>query len=187
MGHTFTKNPEITHPQGHAGAQDPSVVMARDQSLTLDDPYRVTVHQPDDTVCSRCDAVVRRQRWSLDPERKALVLSSGPAHEVLCPACRRVTEQVPEGIVTLSGDFWPAHRDEILHHIRNAEVDALGTNPLSSIADIHEVDGTLQVFTTTEKLAQRIGRSLQKAYSGKVQFVWSDGRKLVRVTWERNL
>jgi len=186
MAQTHHQNPDVNHPQGHPGAKDPSVVMARDQNLELNDPYRETAHHQDDTVCSRCDAVVHHQRWTLDPERKALALSTGLAQEVVCPACRRIADQVPEGIVMLRGNFWPAHRDEIIQRIRNEEADSIADNPLERIAEIREEEGTLQVFTTNEKLAQRIGRSLEKAYKGETQYHWGDGRKLVRVYWERN-
>jgi len=41
---------------------------------------------------------------------------------------------------------------------------------------ITEADGRLVVTTTNEKLAQRIGRALQKAYQGAVAYKWSGTR-----------
>jgi hypothetical protein len=41
------------------------------------------------------------------------------------------------------------------------------------------------VTTTTEKLAQRIGREVKKAYGGTLEYTWSHDVKFARVGWER--
>jgi len=41
------------------------------------------------------------------------------------------------------------------------------------------------VVTTTEKLAQRLGRSVCKARGGKIAYKWSHNNKFVRVLWEQ--
>ena len=48
-------------------------------------------------------------------------------------------------------------------------------------------DGKLTLSTTTEHLAQRLGRALEKAYDGKVEYDFSHENKLARVTWQRDL
>jgi hypothetical protein len=42
------------------------------------------------------------------------------------------------------------------------------------------------VQTTTEKLAQRIGQIIQKAFSGDLVYKWSDDNSLARIIWTRN-
>jgi len=187
MGRSTRRNPEVTHPVGHPGAKDPSVVMARDQTAEVHDPFRGRGHDPDDTVCSGCGAVIRDQHWMMDPARKELLLSAGTPHQGVCPACRKAAERLPEGIVTLRGDYWPQHRDEIVHLIRNQEAEAQPDNPLERIIDLREEEGCLIVETTNAKLAQKIGRSLKKAHQGHVEYHWGDeGDRLTRVGWERN-
>jgi hypothetical protein len=38
--------------------------------------------------------------------------------------------------------------------------------------------------TTTEKLAQRLGRAVHKARGGKIAYKWSHNNKFVRITWQ---
>jgi hypothetical protein len=42
-----------------------------------------------------------------------------------------------------------------------------------------------RIETTTEKLAQRLGRSLRKARGGRVNYQWSHNNKFVRVFWQK--
>jgi hypothetical protein len=44
----------------------------------------------------------------------------------------------------------------------------------------------MEISTTDEKLAQRIGREVHKACRGEVQYAWSDDVKLLRVRWMRD-
>ena len=45
--------------------------------------------------------------------------------------------------------------------------------------------GGIVVSTTNEKLAQRIGRAIKKAFRGNVTYQWSHDNKLARVDWQR--
>jgi hypothetical protein len=150
----------------------------------------------DGAVCSVCSARYHNHHWAL-PATSARNGSAGVktngatgkappgGHRVLCPACRKLEEKDPGGIVRLSGDYWPQHRDEILNLIRNEEKKAMGANPVERILQIDEQDGYLVVQTTHEKLAQRLGRAIHKACHGDVEYKWSDDTKLVRVEWRR--
>ena len=50
---------------------------------------------------------------------------------------------------------------------------------------MQETDGHWKVETTTEKLAQRLGRSIKKARGGKLAYKWGHNNKFVRVVWEQ--
>nr|NIO06443.1 ATPase [Deltaproteobacteria bacterium] len=69
--------------------------------------------------------------------------------------------------------------------IHNEEDRAKGLNPLERIISITEEGGKILVKTTNERLTQRIGRLLEKAYQGKTEYHWSEDTKLLRVTWAR--
>jgi hypothetical protein len=45
----------------------------------------------------------------------------------------------------------------------------------------------MEILTTDEKLAQRIGREIRKAFRGTLAFRWSEDANLLRVTWARDL
>jgi hypothetical protein len=149
----------------------------------------------DGVICSRCGAMYHDHHWALPANagratagkanEAALRAAANGSHRVLCPACRKAHERNPGGIVTLSGEYWGAHRDEILNLIRNEEKKAMGTNPVERILQIEERDGHLIVQTTNEKLAQRLGRAIHRACHGDVEYKWSEDTKLVRVDWHR--
>ena len=44
----------------------------------------------------------------------------------------------------------------------------------------------MELLTTDEKLAQRIGREIRKACGGAVEYRWSEDTKLLRVHWLRD-
>ena len=46
-------------------------------------------------------------------------------------------------------------------------------------------NGGWRVETTTEKLAQRLGRSLRKARGGKLLYKWGHNNKFLRISWEK--
>jgi hypothetical protein len=187
MGHSSSKNPTVSQPAGSPKTKQLRAVRPRDEIQDYSDPYIPDFHYPDDTVCSKCGAVYHNQHWTLDESRRNLLLSSGAANEVVCPGCKKIAEHNPQGIVTLHGDYWPEHREDILNLIRNEEKRSMQSNPVERIMDIREENGCLVVETTNPKLAQRIGREIDKAHNGRVEYKWSDTNHLVRVEWQRQL
>jgi hypothetical protein len=187
MGKSTHLNRDVNHPKNHPGSIDPTVGMTRDQRGDIDDPYRVWAHHPQDTYCAQCDAVVHEGLWVIDPDRKHLLVSAGGGTEITCPACLRAQEQVPGGILTVSGSYWPEHRHEIFNLIRNEAHDAGGRNPMERILRVRSEGERLVVETSNEKLAQHLGRCLKKAHHGEVAYDWGDGNPLARVTWQRDL
>ena len=61
----------------------------------------------------------------------------------------------------------------------------MGINPLERIIRMEEKGEELEIATTDEKLAQRIGREVRKACQGTVEYKWSEDSKLLRVNWAR--
>jgi len=51
---------------------------------------------------------------------------------------------------------------------------------------MNDRNGSLEITTTTEKLAQRIARMVHKAYAGEVDYKWSEDVKFVRAHWRRD-
>lgn len=135
-------------------------------------------------VCEGCQAVYMKKRWYLKTD--AAKTADLPETKVLCPACLKIRDNFPGGIVTLSGDFVIARKQELLHLIRNEEQRARGFNPLERVMSIKENGrGGIVINTTNEKLAQRLGRAIKKAFRGIVIYRWSHDDKLVRVDWIR--
>ena len=148
------------------------------------DPYVEDKQLPENAVCERCGSMHSSGRW-YPPDQLPDNVSRAESHKGICPACRKLRDRVPGGVLKITGGFVWDHKDEILNLIRNESARALGTNPLERIMSLESDNGGIEITTTNEKLAQRIGRALHKAYSGTVQYKWSVDTKLARVLWHR--
>jgi NMD protein affecting ribosome stability and mRNA decay len=150
------------------------------------DPYIPRKGAPEAGICPECHAISRKKRWYTDEAEYAALARSG-AHRRRCPACRKIADGFPSGVLTLRGRFLLGHRDEIVTVARNEERRARGINPLERIMELREGDGGMEILTTGEKLAQRIGREIRKAFRGTLAFKWSEDANLLRVTWVREI
>ncbi len=148
------------------------------------DSYLLKARPDDSAACSGCGAVYKSKRWSLPA--KAAKPAGAAGAKVLCPACQKIREGFAGGYVTISGDFAKSHKDEILNLIRNKETLSIGMNPLGRVMGIKDRKGSLEVTTTTDKLAQRLGKMLKKTFCGELVYKWSDDVKLARVFWKRD-
>lgn len=133
------------------------------------------------TAYCECGAVFHSKRWHFEE-------SGAPSRgeqRVVCPACRRVADGNPAGIVSLKGRFLAAHGAEIENLIKNTAQAAVMKNPLGKIMDISRENGGITITTTDVKLAQKIGREVFKSHGGELQFTWSHAESPVRVSWSR--
>ncbi len=162
-----------------------SPVNIRRNVQSFGDPYIDRHSLEETTVCKRCASVYTSGRWYLKdqaPEKAAHKVSRA---DTICPACRKVRDRMPGGILKITGDFVRFHQEEIMNLIRNETNKAQTVNPLERIMALGPIANGIEITTTNEKLAQRIGRALHKAYSGHVEYKWSEDTKLVRVNWHR--
>jgi NMD protein affecting ribosome stability and mRNA decay len=152
---------------------------------TSEDPYAIKAAPSGEAICPRCKAVFKDKRWLLDEALYEELKDIDTVPQIICPACRKALEKYAMGYLYISGEFWKTHKDDIMRLINNEVERARGLNPLHQIIDIYEKEGKTVIETTTDQLAQRLGRSLYKAYKGDLEFKWSKGNKLVRVYWSR--
>lgn len=131
--------------------------------------------------CTGCGAFYHRRHWSLTTP--AGFTSPVHLHPVYCPACRKIKAHSVSGELHLVG-LGNTDRGEVLRLLRNEEGKAREKNPLERIIRLEKTVDDWKVETTTEKLAQRLGRSLYKARGGKIAYKWSHNNKFVRVVWE---
>jgi NMD protein affecting ribosome stability and mRNA decay len=142
------------------------------------DPLKPARKLPEPTRCPECAAVFRRGRWTwaAAPEE---------ANAALCPACRRVREELPSGFVTLKGAFFSEHRDEILQQVHRCEAAQKRNHPLQRIMALKPKGRGMVVTTTDPHLARRIGDALHHAYKGELEYRYNKQDKLLRVSWSR--
>jgi hypothetical protein len=138
------------------------------------------------SVCEGCRAVYMNKRWYSEGDVNEATINTPEAAKIVCPACLKIRDNFPGGIVTLKGEYVLPHKKDLIRLIKNEEERARGLNPLERVMSVKENGfGSLVISTTNEKLAQRLGRAVKKAFHGEVKYHWSHDNKLVRVDWER--
>ena len=142
------------------------------------DPYHPRDKLREPTVCSDCGAVYAdgRWRWTQRP---------AGAHEAVCPACQRVRDRFPAGTVTLSGDYFAAHRDEVLNLARTQAEREKAEHPMQRIMDIREESGGTVIDTTDLRMARLIGDAIHNAWHGSLEVQYSPNEYRIRVHWSR--
>jgi NMD protein affecting ribosome stability and mRNA decay len=163
--------------QSHPAGFRP-IRLDRLQLETVKDSYKAKGKLSEPTVCTDCGAVFQAGRWQwlAKPE---------DAHQTTCPACHRVRDHFPAGYVTLAGDFFNEHEQEILQLIKNHETKEKAGHPLQRIMAIEKTkEGTL-VTTTDIHLARGIGEALHHAYQGELELHYNKDENLLRVGWSR--
>ena len=159
----------------HPAATQPRSDRTYDRQL---DAYGIRGKLPDPTACPSCGAIYRNGRW---------IWGSPPAdaHRTRCPACRRIEDDYPAGLVTISGDFAAAHAEEIRNLIHNVEEREKQEHALKRVMAIVDEAGQLLVKTTDAKLARGIGEALHHAYRGELDYRMSEAESVLRVEWKR--
>lgn len=136
-------------------------------------------------VCSKCKLVYQNKRWRIDEKEAARLIASSATNKGICPACRRMADAIPAGIISLSGGYLHENRDAILNLVKHVEEKGRDKNPLGRIMEISLDKGVITINTTEDKIAQKIGREIFKAHKGELHYSWSHEQKMVRVTWKR--
>ncbi len=142
------------------------------------DAYALHEKLPDGTTCPGCGAAYHRGRWQwMDTD------GEGGRH--LCPACRRIRDHLPAGVVTLGGPFFLRHVEEIIGLVGREAAQMEREHPLHRVMGIEEEGETLVVLTTDVHLPRRIGEAVHRAYGGELTVQYAEDDRLVRVRWQR--
>ncbi|MCM2358620.1 MAG: BCAM0308 family protein [Geobacteraceae bacterium] len=137
------------------------------------------------TLCSKCNAFYWNKRWSTDAAALTKAQAEAGTAKAVCPACQRMHDDNPAGVLSLSGDYLLQHENDILNMIKHVEAVTRAKNPLARIMEINQENKVLTISTTDAKLAQKLGRELFKAHKGELHFLWSQADSFVRVNWTR--
>jgi NMD protein affecting ribosome stability and mRNA decay len=150
----------------------------------VSEPYELAAGQ-EAAACEECHALYQDKRWFFDEKLYDRLVGAGKVGQVLCPTCRKIKDHYVEGYLTLSGDFLVEHQEEIIQLLQK-EAGKVGHRSFDDrIILITPEEDRVVVETTTEKLAQHLGRTIYKAYKGDLSFKWSEPNKFVRVYWNR--
>lgn len=146
----------------------------------IHDPYMTSAKPSGTVVCAECRVVFQAGRWQWNndvPEN---------ATATLCPACQRIRDRVPAGILTLGGDFFQAHKEEIINLMHNKVDSEKSRHPMKRIMAIEfQDDGKAVVTFTDMHLPRGVGEAISRAYEGDLDIQYTEGAGLLRVYWER--
>jgi hypothetical protein len=109
-----------------------------------------------------------------------------PAAELECPACRRIEDHVPAGIVVLEGGYLREHADEALRIVRNVEKLENADHALHRIMAIRRDGARIEIDTTDVHLPRRIGHALEDAWGGALHTHYDEEGHFARVGWSRD-
>lgn len=144
------------------------------------DPYFLKEKITDPAVCKQCGVVYKNGTFEW--------IEKAPTHaaKISCPACKRIEAQYEGGVLHLAGKFLIKHKDEILNIIKNTENNESKSRPLERIITIEVKAEKIEIKTTYEHMARRLGEAVHKACKGNLLIQYPEGEKYVRVFWSRN-
>jgi hypothetical protein len=140
------------------------------------DPYHPRRKPAGPIVCPQCAVLFAGGRWQWGP-------APADAKPERCPACRRIHDDIPAGIVTLHGGFSPPRLNEIISLMRHQETAEKQEHPLNRIMRIEESQDGLTVTTTDIHLPRRIGEALKRAFRGELHMNFDEDGYCARVDW----
>lgn len=155
------------------------------QTARSTDVYLPKAGLKETAICRECHLIYRNKRWYLDAAEGERLMGDRETQKGICPACRRAADNMPAGIVTLSGPYLVKHAEEIINMLRHIENKSREKNPLGRIMEIREEPAVFTITTTEDKLAQKLGREIFRAHKGELNYRWNHEEKFVRVAWNR--
>jgi len=150
-------------------------IFGRAQNDRILDPYQAKHKPHEPSACPQCGAVYHQGRW-----QTGQALEDAQPH--LCPACRRIGDRLPAGLVTLHRV--PEHlKEQIVGLVRNEEAAEKGEHPLNRVIAIEHAGDDMIVSTTDIHLPRRVGEALKRAYHGELETKFDDNAYFVRLDW----
>jgi hypothetical protein len=136
----------------------------------------------DPSVFDTCGSVYTAKTWRRDRPLPAKVIDV--AAWTICPACKQAKSGKYFGRVLIRGFDALANLDAIRARIANVGRRAEFTQPERRIVSSKWDGEMLEVLTTSQKLAHRIARELQKAFGGRARYTWSEHDGALTAIWE---
>jgi len=125
-------------------------------------------------LCQRCGAMLHGRRWQPAGSARATAGLLAKAAWQTCPACEQQVKEEYLGRILARGAVVQSEASAIRRRIRNVAKRAEFTSCQHRVVSVEARDGTLEVLTTSQKLAHRLARELEKAFGGRTTYAWLD-------------
>ena len=151
------------------------------------DPYRTDMKPKGPIQCKECKSVSIKGRWlplnkTKFTDQFGVILNLG-----LCPACQQLRDHYAMGVIELSGKQYESKKSEIIGNLRNLELIARRRNDQHRILWMNEQKKMTKVYVSLPELARGIGRSLERSFQGKTEYIHSNQEPFLRVRWKSDL
>jgi hypothetical protein len=146
----------------------------------IGEAYRSEKH-PANTRCAKCNLVYQDGVW-----RHATSSDKPPQQWKLCPACTQIRDHLAGGVGQFGGAFVGSHKQELMNRIRNVEKLIREERPLERIIELKEDGEGITVSATSEHLAARMGKSIQRDFGGDLEIRYAPDDKFAYVHWRRD-
>lgn len=147
----------------------------RAQRDPIHDPYQHRQKFAEGGACPQCGAIYRAGRWQWGEAENSFPQT--------CPACRRINDRAPAGVVTLRAPLDQLRKIDIIGLARNQEEAEKNEHPLNRIIGIDETPEGIVVTTTDIHLPRRIAEAVRRAFGGTLQIDFDEDGHFVRVNW----
>jgi NMD protein affecting ribosome stability and mRNA decay len=131
--------------------------------------------------CQTCGSLYLRRTWRAGARSRRLGLL--PAEYDWCPACREQASAEYFGRLRVLRPLTPEVETEVRRRVANVERRARHTQPSRRLMRIDRFNDRLEIMTTSQQLAHRIGHELKKAFGGRVRYVWTDRENALDASW----
>ncbi len=145
------------------------------------DPYRPRGKPAAGTSCAVCGLEVEGGVWKAPRSPRA-----PPRGRAICPACRRIRDDYPGGILRITGRFSRSRHDEILNRARIVAQKEAGAHPLQRLMRIEESPDETTLFFTGEHVPVRIGKALRRDFGGSLSIRYAPDEKFAVAHWTRD-
>jgi hypothetical protein len=88
------------------------------------------------------------------------------------------------GRVSTTRPLNPAQEAAVRRRVRNVEQRARHTQPERRTVRVERTHTGFEILTTSQKLAHRIARELQKAFGGRARFTWTTPERSLEAVWD---
>jgi len=129
-------------------------------------------------LCERCGAVFAKRLWRRSAASRPPAASLAGIEWRTCPACEQVANEEWMGRLVVRGRLAPEQEAAIGRRLRNVAARAEFTQPQRRIVSMERSGNALEILTTSQKLAHRLGHELEKAFGGRSRYAWSDDGSL---------
>jgi hypothetical protein len=133
---------------------------------------------PRTTACHGCGGLFVRKTWRNDHRVREDVYDRVVWR--LCPACRQAARGEGQGKVVIQGAI---DEDAIRRRVANVAARARATQPQRRVVAVERRNGALEVVTSSQKLAHRVAREIEKAFGGRARYAWDDDDGSLRAVW----